>query len=82
MFTELGSFHFPGWLCLSGRLNEDPAVWLSGAWPPPYEGKSVASFCHQICFATFIWRKITKLLKTQQQLKLEKISTDLKSPEF
>jgi hypothetical protein len=34
------------------------------------------------CFATFILQKNTKLLKTQQPLKLEKISTDLESLEF
>jgi len=39
------------------------------------EGKSAASFCHQvqhwsqICFATFIWWNITKWLITQQPLK-------------
>jgi hypothetical protein len=38
---------------------------------------------YQNCFATFISRKITKLLMTQQPLKLEdKISTDLESLEF
>ncbi len=37
--------------------------------------------CSQICFATFIECKITKLLITQQPLKLEKISTYLESLE-
>jgi hypothetical protein len=37
----------------------------------------------QICFATFMKRKIKKVLKTQQPLKLEKkTSTDLESIEF
>jgi hypothetical protein len=42
------------------------------------DGKSAASFCHQMAawfpdiFETFIWSKITKLLKTQQPLNLEK----------
>jgi hypothetical protein len=37
----------------------------------------------QICFSNFILQNITKLLKTQQQLKLEKkVSTDLESLEF
>jgi hypothetical protein len=41
-------------------------------------GELTASFCRQvaygsqICFATFIQWKITKLLKTQQPLKLDK----------
>ncbi len=37
----------------------------------------------QMCFATYIKQKITKLLETQQPLKLEKkISTDLESLEI
>ncbi len=52
-----------------------------------YEGKSAASFCYQVaawsqlCFATLIWWKITKLLKSQQKT-LEKVSADLESLEF
>jgi len=36
----------------------------------------------QICFAYFLSRKFTRLLKTQQPLAREKISTDLKSLEI
>ncbi len=40
------------------------------------EAKLAVNFCcqgaAQVCFATFIWQKITKLLITQQPLKLEK----------
>jgi hypothetical protein len=51
--------------------------------------ESAASFycqvghCSQICFATIIYCKISKLLKTQQLLKLEKkINTALELFEF
>ncbi len=47
----------------------------------PNEGKISCQFlppggsqqhCSQLCFTTFNWQKLTKLLKTQQLLKLEK----------
>jgi hypothetical protein len=45
------------WECMIGLKGESAAA----RW----------QHVSQICFATFIWSKIAKLLKTQQPLKLE-----------
>ncbi len=72
------SLHYKSWYIFGGCLINQWQTLKNVLFHSPMRGNQQPVFAarwqqgSQTCFATFIWWKITRLLKTQQPLKLDK----------